>query len=437
MDGGLNWQLRCMAVDSSNQRILVGGRFRYAGMDSMLAKGLVAWEHDHWSMTGLADGSGDTLAPDYATGKLLLDMAMYHDTLFGFVSSDEWHYDPSLTDIIYLANDEWHPCATTRNDPFKLLVCNGHLFGGGPADTVNGQFMSGVKEWYGGSWHLAPNSPFLQPLSSDVRCVDHWHGRYYFGGLFDASGAIRVVSWDGANDWAPVGDGLGSNWVNKIVGYGDTLYAGGFLTETADQPSRHMRLWNGAAWRPFFPEVEFQGQVWDMQVYANALYILGVHHHVGSGTIFGVLRYDGHQLCSLGGPTGGESQGMAFYNDTLYYGISGQYPGLEQQWVGRLPLNGLVPDQCVTVSTGVDELPSAGVLRVLPNPVCDRLAVLLPTGMQAQEVVVYDALGTLVFQQLVHSIGTSSFNVGGLAPGAYAVTVRGAGQRLCARFVKE
>ena len=435
--GGLSDPLRSLAVDSVNTRVLVGGGFRYAGSpDSLLAKGIVAWEHDHWSMEGLADGSGDTLPAWYLSQKILFDMAMFHDTLFAVVGDQDWHYNEELNGIIYLVNNEWHPCAFTDNY-VELMNCNGRLFGGGPADTVAGVFMSGAKEWVSGGWQLLPNSPFDNPLASNVECVTYWHERYYFAGLFNASGAHKVISWDGANDWAPVGDGLGPNWVNAIAGYGDTLYAGGFLGETPEQPSRHMRLWDGTTWRPFFPEVQFVDQVWRMEVYEGALYILGVHHHADDDTMYPLLRFDGQNLCSLGGPVTGGSGNMLFYQDTLYYGLQTMFPGLEYQRIGRLPLNGLVPDRCVTVATSIEEEIEMGGLRLYPNPASTSIDLQLPTHFCGERIAVYNSLGQKAIENVLHKERAIALNIQNLLYGAYSVVVSGEGQVALGRFIKD
>jgi hypothetical protein len=425
MAGGLNGAVRCMAVDSADHRILAGGGFRFAGADSLLAKGLVAWEHDHWSIDGLADGSGDTLPAHYGMGKILFDMAMYHDTLFGVVSSDEWHYDPALVDIIYLANGEWHPCASTNNEFVELMNCNGRLFGGGGADTVAGQYMQGVKEWYGGAWHHLPNSPFTNPNGTGIYSAAYWHEHYIFGGAFYELGTFSVLSWDGMGQWETLGAGLVSGVVRTIAGFGDTLFVGGDMIAAAGQQHNSVGMWDGTNWHPFFPEVEFIGQVWDMKVYEGALYIQGVHQHDGDSTWYGLLRYDGHQLCSIGGPSAGDSGDMIFFDDTLYYGISGQYPGLEQQWIGRLPLNGLVPDQCVTPTTGMEEVAGAPRLTVLPNPASDRLTVVVPTALQtsARNVYLYDATGRLVNTSPVMYPAPLVVQLSGLVPGPYSAVV--------------
>lgn len=442
MSGGLSSEVRSMDVTDDSTRLLVGGGFRYAGTDSLLARALVAWHHAAWDTAGLGGGSGDTLTQHQIVGKRVFDMAWFHDTLFCETSEENWQYDTSLHDVVYLVNGAWHPCVTATGayGPYtELIKCNGHLFGGGVATNINGIFMPGVKEWSGGAWHALPNTPFTDPASSEVRCATFWHNKYYFAGLFLASGALRVIEYDGTDQWAPVGEGIGANWVNAIAGFGDTLYAGGFINPTVDLPTEHMRLWNGSAWTQFFPDiVRYIGQVWDMQTYHGVLYINGPFRFVGDATIYTLLRFDGHELCAIGGPTVGAAPRMAFMNDTLYYSLASEHPTLPFQWIGRLPLTDLVPDRCESIATSIPGPGTLARVRVSPDPARNELVIDLSggAGERPSRIQLYNALGQASLTVPVRG-AVCRVDVSALPAGMYSGRSLEAGPDLFFRFIKE
>lgn len=436
MDGGLVQEPRAMVWDESGDRLLVGGCFRKAGTDSLLVKGLVGWKHEQWDTTGTGGGSGDTLSIDYNYGKCIYDMALFRDTLYCMVASAIWQNDSALTGLIRLVNGQWQPCAYP--DQYEeLLVCNERLFAGGPAYVYGQDTMQGVKEWVNGGWQLLPSSPFDNPGGSAIYCATYWHDQYVFAGIFSDGGAHKIITWDGDTTWAPMGAGLGPNYVVAVEGFGDTLYAGGFLPETVEQPSRHIRLWDGATWRPFFPDVQFLGQVRAMVEYEGALYIRGTHQYPGENIWYDVLRFDGQTLCSLGGPSGGGGNHMVIHEDTLYMGLGVNFPGLEFEWIGRLPLNDLVPDHCVTVVTGESDLGSEQELLLTPNPAADRLSVPLFTDGTDQLVRVFDGFGRLALLYQPSGTGPVELAVGQLRPGVYVVEIATKSKSVRGHFVKQ
>jgi hypothetical protein len=364
LDGGTSFQVRSFLVDSLNDRLIVGGSFPYVADGTLRANNLAWWDGTQWGLEGLGNGTGDTSEFGQISNPVQ-SMVRRNDTLFVSYLGNYWHYSFDMRFATMLVDGTWYPCGQP-NGIFYFLEAQGRMFSGGVHDTLYGAYAPGIHEWVGGEFRDMPNSPFVSQVQ--VNAVEYWHDRIYFGGLFDVLGSPRIVSFDGTDQWAGVGNGVGGYYIATLCGYGDSLYAGGYLQNGPNVQSQHIQLFDGEAWRPFFQEVEFQGFIWDIQVHDGALYVSGLHTWVGDNVPYTLLRYDGHTLCSLGGPNpSGNTLKMAFYHGSLYQSIEDGFPGLENQFIGRLPLDGLVPDRCADVASGLGEQAIAPMtLRVFP-----------------------------------------------------------------------
>ncbi len=429
LGGGVNHLVHAFLVDEEADELIVSGSFIQTNTDSLLLRGLGRWNGQEWNT--LAGGSGDTIN---GSMNAVWALAEHHDTLFIAHGNIIWHYDPDLLGAAYLTDSTWHACGSPTNN-FFVFEENGRLFGGG-ADSLQGSYMPGVVEWVGGQWTTPPGSPFVN--IADVYGSAYWHGQYYFGGVFLVEGSRKIVAYDGVDQWSGLGGGVGGVHINAIEGYGDSLYVGGFFTPGQDVQSQHIQIWDGVGWKPFFPEVEYYDQVWDLVVYDGSLYISGAFKFIDSDTDYSILRYNGHEICAIGGSFigTGTSRRLAFFNGDLYSSLPVGFPFLPGEQVGRLPLNDLIPDRCVTVSTGFAESRSETTFKVHPNPVSQEFTLQFGE-LQADQVVILDATGRMVRQLPVEGHSSLTVPASGFAPGSYAVRVSdGSGVRT-AWFIKD
>ncbi len=417
MDGGVDFGVNAFMVSEDSTKLLVSGAFVHASVGSLRVMGLAKWDGRHWTGDGLAGGSGDTVN---GSMNAVYAMARHNDTLFVAHHSIIWHYDPAMLGVAYLADSAWHPCGSPSST-FWVFNENGRLFGGGP-DTVQGQHMPGVLEWVGGEWRTPPGSPFV--TGAALYASAFWHDQYYFGGVFLALGSRKIVAFDGVDQWSGLGGGVGGIHINSIEGYGDSLYVGGFFTPGQDVQSKHLQIWDGALWKPFFPEVDFLGQVTDMAVYDGKLYIAAGYRFIDDTTVYGLLRYDGLELCAIGGPfyNSGAVMHLSFYQGKLIAALPPEFAPLPYEWSGQLPLAGLIPDRCVEVNTGIADSRSESTFNVYPNPVSQELTVQFGER-KADQVVIMDATGRTIQQLPVQGRSSLTIPASGLAPGTYAVRV--------------
>lgn len=308
---------------------------------------------------------------------------------------------------------------------------------GGNCNDLDSLPFPGVCEIVAGEPVPLSNNPMD---AADVWAFEHWHGQYYFGGQINPfQGSRNIVAFDGVGQWSPMAQGVGGNHVNCITGYGDSLFVGGYFLPGPNVQSPHIQLWDGSTWHPFFAnELVYSGQVFHMEVYEGALWILGTFQFLSGGPTYAILRYDGHELCAIGGPEydTGSGSAMAFFQGYLYKGMGAEYPGLEFEHIARLPLEGLVPDECHEVATGVRERNGEGHISLYPNPAADELTI---TGLNVADgtiLDVLDVLGRSVMKSERITSPSKVLDLAGLPAGCYQLQLSAGLGAVVKRFVK-
>ena len=389
--GGVTGQVQTLRLDPDSTRLIAGGRFPFAGADSLRVNNLAAWTGTQWSTENLGNGNGDTSAfgsPD----NQFVSLGWHHDTLFCGISGTSFHHHLDWGNGAALHNNDWFPIGNPENW-LVIFKSNDRLFSGGQADTLYGQSMPGIREWIGGGWQPIPNCPLGENVATYTSTF--WHDQYWFAGSFISGDARSVIAFDGVDQWTP-NWGPGGGWVNAIQGFGDSLYVGGWYPPGSDSESPMIQLWDGSAWQPFFSDVvEFHWQVFDIEVYEGALYVSGDFHFVDDpDTPYSLLRFDGHEVCAIGGVNHvGVNGQIAFFQGDLYMALASQFPGLEFEYIGRLPLDGLVPDRCEEVATSVADGAYIPDLRLSPTPAHDLLVVSGLADLDYATIQIIDVLG--------------------------------------------
>ena len=434
--GGVSNPVRTFSVDPNETHLLVGGSFPWLNADSQRVNNIAAWDGTEWSSEGTGGGNGNMW--EYGTTDPVLSLVNWHDTLYTGFLSNMWQMDPGIRHAAYLADDIWHAFPAQPSGGTLFAMLNGRLFMGGNSNYLDTVTFPGLCEINGGEFVPLPGIPFNP--HADIVAFEYWHNTYYFGGItYDELGSRNIVSYDGMDQWSPLAEGIGGNHINCIRGYGDSLYVGGFFNPGPNVESRHIQIWDGAAWHPFFPEqVEFVSQVFDMKVYDDALWICGNFQFTGDQTIYGILRFDGQQLCAIGGPINPtDNNAIAFFQNNLYMAVGYDFPGLEYEWIGRLPLEGLVPDECVEVTTGIATTGVFGnPLNMYPNPAIDEVTITGMAGDQGRRLEILDVLGRSVLPPVRINATSMKLDVAALSVGCYELRLVSSGGIRVKRFLK-
>lgn len=432
LDGGSNHFVRSFRLDPAQNRLLVGGSFNFAEGGALRANGIAWWNGAEWSTEGLANGNGDT--SEFGNQSPVLSVAMRNDTIFAGYLNSFWHYDTAMRFAAMLVNGQWQPCGSP-NGIFYFLESEGRMFSGGVHDSLYNAYAPGIHEWRNGAFVDIPGMPFTSRVQ--VNDVEYWHDQFYFGGLFEGFGSPRIIAFDGVDQWTPVGNGVGGYYVETICGYGDSLYVGGFLQPGPNVQSTHIQLWDGTTWRSFFPEVEFIDAVREIQVHNGVLYICGVHHWVGDIVNYGLLSFDGTNLCSIGGPRDGGASKFTIYQNSIYLACNFT-PGFETEYIASLSLEGLVPDRCLEVGSNSIQEDGLGdeVLQLYPNPTNGNVTLQFPSQVGTGKIELFDGVGRIVLSQPLKNAINAVVYISSLASGSYTAVVTGDRYRWTAKVLR-
>lgn len=438
LHGGVTHGVVCFSPDPEGEYLLVGGNFPFVREDSLRVNNIAAWTGSSWSTDHTGGGSGDT--SEFGNSSPVNSMVYWQDTLFIGTNDPTWQNDPGMSHGAYLTGDTvWHALPAQPSGQVFFYKVNDRLFMGANGNYLDTTFFPGVCEIVGGQFVPLPNIPLT---GADIWTTEFWHGSYYFGGQISTldAGSRNIVAYDGDGSWAPLATGIGGNFVRSIRGYGDSLYVGGYFLPGANVQSTHIQIWDGSVWHPFFPdEVVYSGQVVQMEVYDYALWILGTFQFLSGGPTYSVLRFDGHQLCAIGGPEydTGSGSAMAFFQGYLYKGMGAEYPGLEFEHIARLPLEDLVPDECHEVVTAIPGRTGAASISLFPNPATDQLTL---TGLEVAEggsIEVIDMLGEPVLPPVRINGPSMMLDLSDLASGCYQLRAKTGSGTLVKPFVKQ
>jgi hypothetical protein len=438
LNGGVSHEIRSFCTLAEEEVLLVGGNFPWLLQDSVRVNNMAAWDGFAWSTDHCGGGNGSTYGN--GTQNPVLSMVDWNDTLYcGFLDFD-WQGDTAIDWGAYLTEDTlWHAIPGEPNGPLMFAPVNGRLFMGGNATAMGSMPFPGLCEVIGGQPVPLPGIPF--DPAANIWAFEYWQGNYYFGGQISTLdvGSRNIVGYNGVDGWFPLAQGIGGNHIRSIRGYGDSLYVGGFFTPGNNVQSTHIQIWDGQAWHPFFPDlVVYSGQVFEMEVYEDALWILGTFQFISGGPTYAVLKFDGQQLCAIGGPeyNAGSGNTMAFFQGHLYKGMGTSHPGLENQKIGRLPLEGLVPDECYDVVTAVAEPQGHSPITLFPNPVDGTLSV---TGLgdgRGGMIEVFDVFGKPIHVQRPITSPSTQVDLTGVLPGCYQLRVSSPTHKVVRRFMK-
>ncbi len=287
-----------------------------------------------------------------------------------------------------------------------------------------------VSRKSGSTW-----SPVGQTLNRGINCISHFNGHLVCGGAFTGNflstdSALMHVAYLDGDTWRQLGDGLDGS-VNTFLVDGDTLFAGG---DCVGQGLTHFGLASmqsgSTSWERLMPNIG------DYMAYVGGAQV----------AILDMVRHDGRIY--LGGSfvcivPGAQGRGVAVYNGTPddvqpHCAFGGTVYALEVMAPDLLVAGGLgAPYQNIavtdiTLGTG-PRAEEAEALRIVPNPVHDRIMVDLPIMAPAH---VLDLMGRPVME-LHAEQGARSVDVHGLPAGAYLLRVADERGVRIARFVKQ
>lgn len=419
---------RSMVYNEQEAKLHVFGQFDFAN-DTIDADGTALWSNGGWSaMEEGIDGFGSVWPP---LGACFYDDGICVGGFFPGMSGV-----PGTAGLAYWKNEQWqHIGNVDPGVPIGLTVLDGELNVLGIFDSIDGVYCNNWGIYDGVNWRRGDTSTVIDNRPA---CLVRYQGDLYLGGNFSLPDGTHDVARKGPIGWETLGPGLGCDpWVNDLVEYHGMLYVGGeFCPIGPGAP--YLMAWNGTQWINPFPQIEFTAQVRDMHLMDDRLVITGRFRFVGQQQQYGLLYYDGDELCVIGGEDlaliniggGGDS----LFVSTLTGTLTGHPNADSVNFIAKWDMNNL-PDTCLTVGpVAVPEYSEQhSALCIAPNPGTDRITVFGGGG----EITLLDACGRSCLSDLSTGEGTL-VDTGQLPSGPYIVQlVTNVGTVLRVRWVKE
>lgn len=411
--GGANFPVRELYADTINNQLYAVGQFTDIGSSN--ANRVALWNGTSWySLCGQPYLSDPTTIPW---------VTMYNYELY--VSGGQTIMGDSMTGHLahYAGNSQWEKFADFDGIA-DLEVMENKLLLYGNFDSIGNQPIRNLAFWDGAVWSPAGDTNEFNTVNvAFIADVELYQSKLIVGGNINSTQYKEVLEWDGIA-WAPLGNGIpgGSAWINCMKEYQGILYIGGYFNEPGFPA--FLVAWNGQNYFKPFPDVDFLGQVWDLEVINNELYILGPVQIDIPYKTYGFTKFDGDTLCVFGGSgvwgTPYDSpwaSSITEFNGDLYVTANKTMLYDTVNYIAKW--NGSEMDTCIysplqlgytTLTNPVDKI------NIFPNPTSSLLSVSGIVEMEFQVLKLCDTQGKILFETVdfgqLKNIDVSVFSAG-------------------------
>lgn len=292
--------------------------------------------------------------------------ARYNDTMYVGGTSLTKH-------LAKWNGSSWDTTGIEANGPiYCLSVINGELYVGGTFSTIAGINSYGLAKYDGATWTDISGFPFNQFIW--VSAITEYNGELYVGGSFsDSSGNVmNITRWDG-QQWRDVGGGFHGSMdeVWKFEHFNNELYICGAFRMGSGNVGNYMAKWDGTTLSDVgggtMGMFNSNGQVFNMAVWNNSLFAVGVFEFAGGIFTSYIAKWDGVNWCYLGDSLNGPIQCVATLDTSLYIGgswwlIDNDTISGFAKWTG-----GSYTANCGN-TTGIFESETKNEVLIYPNP---------------------------------------------------------------------
>lgn len=270
----LSGSVTCFFKDGNN--LYLGGGF--TKFDGVTCNNILKYDGNSWSTLG----SG-------------VNSVIYSITKFGndIVAAGAFTTagGASANRIAKWNGTSWSALGSGLNNTVNsICVYNNELYAAGKFNTAGGVSALRIAKWNGTTWSNLGTGlgNTVTTITQDVNTITSDNNFLYAGGSFPSAGgntANRIISkWDGSS-WSPLGAGLLSGEVKKLVIHNDTLYAGGnqFFSYNSNNLKGLGRYFNNS-WQTFGSGVLLNSavdNVLSIEFINNNLYCAGGVDQVG------------------------------------------------------------------------------------------------------------------------------------------------------------
>lgn len=364
-----------------------GGLFASGGFTQ--TQRIAFWDGQKWDSIGFGQNGPIKCYAEYQ-GK------MYFGGDFSRVG--EWSEYPHTMSIVAWDGLNWFPVLTEYfgGRINAMQTYNGELYATGEGNffEINGVSTSKIAKWNGTQWSAVGNSSGLGPGNNRGLCMAIYDNKLIVGGIFGSAGGIEtycIASWDGS-EWDTIGEyGLGGYLTSLAVDtVNNYLYAGGAFLVPGSVKSKNIARWDGVKWDSL--GLGTLMDVSSLEMYNGKLYV-GVYAQTGEPTDTILMVWDGQQWEYLIG-FDGNIYDMEVYRNCLFVaGVFDQVPdSVQAKYIA------CYGEDC-SEALGVNELTaSTKTFIIYPNPNSGVFTIKTDEILQDDvEIVITDIAGKTVF----------------------------------------
>ncbi len=376
---GLNDKCRVLLNDTANNKLIAGGDFTYAGGQS--ANFIAAWDCTTWSTIGQGFN-----APVYA-------LAIYNNELYA-----GGNFTMSGTDTVkYLA--KWNGATWVSvgsgiaNNKVKFLkTYNGKLYISGDF-TSYGNIAKRNITWNGTAFDSIAGFTYPGAITD----IAFYKFKTYFAcnGILISSNGFTFQGIGGS------GSSTGAIYIKslEVDTNQDLLYVAGYNTNTNSQYCAD--VYDGAnfqGYTMFNAVYPTDGPVNVIKSVGNDLYMGGDFLHAAYGvnvnfTVNNITRFNPNTqtFYAINSGTNGEVLDIELFNNSLYIAGDFIYAGTStSNFISRLS----------SPSTAVTEVFNNNEISIYPNPSTGLFTITMQNNSIKSKLEIYNMLGEKVLEQL-------------------------------------
>jgi hypothetical protein len=385
LSSGFPYSPHCLYVDTSENILYAGGYFLYAG--GVRVDGIASWDGIKWdSLAGGAVVYGSSSA-----SCVVWTITKYQGNIY----AGGQLFDSVNTEGIAMWNgSQWN---NVGNVGFKDTILNslaavralyeykGELYAGGYFYSIDSIRSKNLAKWNGTQWSVPDTLQLCDCQYLPVVSMKEYQGDLYFAGNFGGpQDSIKEIGrFDGQN-WFSVGGGIkGDSWIDCMAVYKNELYVGGYFVATDGNAGNYIMRWNGSTWKDVGGGVMggggYNGQIHDMTVYNNELWVVGVFQYAGGVPAKYIAKWNGSVWCGIGEYFEQRLGRIAILNNEVIVvgGGTELLNGLQINYIAKWTGGNFV-DTCGVINNMRKIKEGEEKSIIYPNPANNEINILLP-----------------------------------------------------------
>lgn len=416
---GVSHLVRCMYSDSLAGKLYIGGNFMFAS--GIAVNGITSWDGLNYYTLGTGqsncDSSSGMCDPIFAISKFQNEIFISTwDEIGGVISNGIAKWDGANWTTVgtgLFDNGMGGTVGSFYVDSLNLVVS-------GVFDSAGYVHAKSLAVWDGNTW-----SPFLNSqniVSNDpIRfypLIKYKNEYYCVTTLEDSLGKyLFFARWNGSQ-WERLQNAFNctncniSSGISKLIIYKDELYVSGTFSTTYNAPGNSIAKWDGLSWHNLgsgFTYGSSMGSVYDMAIYHDELYVVGLFDKVNgvptgntlqSGNI---AKWDGNNWCTFSYRFDNLIGNISVFQDKIY--IGGGFHTIDGDSINYFAMLDNIPlaDTCFTI--GLDEVDIFSNINIYPNPSSDFITI-NPNTSKVFDLtyILTNSLGEIIVQSQIQSL---------------------------------